>query len=75
MFKDFSEFGIAPKTVSIKSDFKDKSMADNATSRKNTTIFFDDLIRPVRSTVGVRMLKKMGWREGQGVIIDIIPNN
>ena len=66
-FKDFSEFGIAPKTVLIKSDFKDKSMAEGATSRKNTVLFFDDLIRPVRSTIGVRMLKKMGWREGQGV--------
>lgn len=43
-------------------------MTDPTTARKSkTSVFFDDLIRPVRSTVGVRMLKKMGWREGQGV--------
>ena len=28
---------------------------------------FDELIRPKEDTIGVQILRKMGWREGQGV--------
>ncbi len=41
--------------------------AEKSASKRNNVLFFDDLITPVRGTVGVRMLKKMGWREGQGI--------
>ena len=27
----------------------------------------DDIVKPVVSTMGVKMLRKMGWRDGQGV--------
>src|SRR6202035_2704702 len=27
----------------------------------------DDLIKPKEDTVGIKILRKMGWREGQGV--------
>ena len=28
---------------------------------------FDDLIRPKQDTIGIKILRRMGWREGQGV--------
>lgn len=27
----------------------------------------ENLIRPSQNTIGVKMLRKMGWREGQGI--------
>ncbi len=30
-------------------------------------MFLDDLIKPARNTIGVKMLRKMGWREGTGI--------
>jgi G patch domain-containing protein 1 len=66
--KDFAEHGIAPRALKVKSNYKDQSFADQKIQKKNTVEFtLEDLIRPTRNTIGVRMLKKMGWREGQGI--------
>lgn len=36
--------------------------------KHNTAAFLlDDLVKPVQNTIGVRMLRKMGWRQGQGI--------
>ncbi|CAF0703112.1 unnamed protein product [Brachionus calyciflorus] len=67
---DFNEHGIAPRGLQIKSDYKDQyNQKDTSLApRHNKSDFIlDSLIRPVQSTIGVRMLRKMGWREGQGI--------
>lgn len=37
------------------------------TKKNFTAMFLDDLIKPARNTIGVKMLRKMGWREGTGI--------
>lgn len=63
--EDFNEHGIAPKQLKIKSDYKEEVASKSHTGH----IGFDleDFVKPCRNTVGVKMLRKMGWREGQGV--------
>ena len=39
----------------------------SAVDSKDTGGSFIDLLRPAGETMGVKLLKKMGWREGQGV--------
>lgn len=63
--EDFGDYGIAPRQVSIKSDYKVDSKQD--TNQRTNIVYFDDLIKPIRTSLGVKMLRKMGWREGQGV--------
>ena len=69
--KDFTDHGIAPRNLKIKSDYREElSTAEKKSSTiKPTNLSFglEDLIRPTRSTIGVKMLRKMGWREGQGI--------
>lgn len=38
-----------------------------STKRNDVDDLFDDLIKPKQDTVGISLLRKMGWREGQGV--------
>lgn len=72
-YKDFADHGIAPKSVQVKSDYKDESASKPTTThravfRTNATDnALEDLIRPTQNTIGVKMLRKMGWREGQGI--------
>lgn len=68
--EDFDDHGIAPRNLTIKSDYKDQfNKKDAALAPKHNTSAFilEDLIKPVQNTIGVRMLRKMGWREGQGI--------
>jgi len=67
--EDFNEHGIAPKQVKIKSDYKDESRSVLRAGRSGAGLGlgFEDMVKPTRNTIGVKMLKKMGWREGQGV--------
>lgn len=68
--EDFTEHGIAPKQVKIKSDYKDEVRSGVRSMRTGTTglgVAFEDMVKPIRNTIGVKMLRKMGWREGQGV--------
>jgi G patch domain-containing protein 1 len=53
--------------VSTKSQFD--GLGGTADEMKNRTAgdLFDDLIKPKEDTIGIKLLRKMGWREGQGV--------
>ncbi|NWT39056.1 GPTC1 protein, partial [Chroicocephalus maculipennis] len=74
--EDLSEFGIAPKDITTTDDFASKAkdrikekarqIAGVVAAIPGTTAF-DDLIGPSKITVGVELLRKMGWKEGQGV--------
>ncbi|NXF76063.1 GPTC1 protein, partial [Sclerurus mexicanus] len=74
--EDLSEFGIAPKDITTTDDFaskakdrikeKAKQIAGVVAAIPGTTAF-DDLIGPSKITVGVELLRKMGWKEGQGI--------
>ncbi|XP_054026086.1 G patch domain-containing protein 1 [Dryobates pubescens] len=74
--EDLSEFGIAPKDITTTEDFASKAkdrikekarqVAGAVASIPGTTAF-DDLIGPSKITVGVELLRKMGWKEGQGI--------
>ncbi|NWS73688.1 GPTC1 protein, partial [Crotophaga sulcirostris] len=74
--EDLSEFGIAPKGITTTDDFASKAkdkikekarqIAGVVAAIPGTTAF-DDLIGPSKITVGVELLRKMGWKEGQGI--------
>nr|XP_023646196.1 G patch domain-containing protein 1 isoform X10 [Paramormyrops kingsleyae] len=74
--EDFSEHGIAPREITTTEDFtsgrqdtiRDKARALNSLVAPipGDTVL-EDLIAPARTSVGVEMLKKMGWKEGQGI--------
>jgi len=76
--EDMGEFGIAPKRITTKEEFL--SQERELQSRRKRLIVSDDsqgsipgesmlqdLVLPVKMSVGVNLLKKMGWKEGQGV--------
>lgn len=53
--------------VSTKARFEGLgNTADEIQNRKAGDLF-DDLLRPKEDTIGIKILRKMGWREGQGV--------
>lgn len=41
------------------------STADELTSKARLTVM--DLLKPTEETMGVKLLKKMGWKDGQGI--------
>lgn len=57
----------------MKSDYKDESASKSTVTHRSvfrtnaTDNALEDLIRPAQNTIGVKMLRKMGWREGQGI--------
>ncbi|XP_059486482.1 G patch domain-containing protein 1 [Neocloeon triangulifer] len=61
--EDQEVFGIAPKVLRARQEYKKASTTRSAT----TTGLLDSLLKPVRDTVGVVLLKRMGWKPGQGV--------
>ncbi|NXO97119.1 GPTC1 protein, partial [Certhia brachydactyla] len=74
--EDLSEFGIAPKDITTTDDFASKAkdrIKEKARQIAGViapipgTTAFDDLIGPSKITVGVELLRKMGWKEGQGI--------
>ncbi|XP_068117508.1 G patch domain-containing protein 1 [Hyperolius riggenbachi] len=74
--EDLGEFGIAPKEILTTDDFASKTkdkiqekareLAAVAAPIPGATIL-EDLIAPAKITVGVQLLRQMGWKEGQGV--------
>ncbi|CAH0696364.1 unnamed protein product [Spodoptera exigua] len=68
--EDRGEFGIAPRQVQTQKEFSGQK-------RQRRTQYHDgpipgepvlqQLLRPVHETAAVRMLRAMGWREGQGM--------
>uniref|UniRef100_A0A8C2HAC0 G patch domain containing 1 n=1 Tax=Cyprinus carpio TaxID=7962 RepID=A0A8C2HAC0_CYPCA len=75
--EDFSEHGIAPREIVTTDDFaserkdqlKDKARAVSSLAAliPGDTGLLEELIAPARSSIGVELLRKMGWKDGQGV--------
>ena len=65
-------FGIAPREISTRDPFtKEIKNTSSSIKQLNTVIPgappIQDLVKPTKSTIGAKLLKAMGWREGQGV--------
>ncbi|XP_073693125.1 G patch domain-containing protein 1 isoform X2 [Garra rufa] len=75
--EDFGEHGIAPQEIVTTEDFaserkdqlKDKARAVSSLAAliPGDTGLLEELIAPARSSIGVELLRKMGWKDGQGV--------
>uniref|UniRef100_A0AAG5DMR7 G-patch domain-containing protein n=1 Tax=Anopheles atroparvus TaxID=41427 RepID=A0AAG5DMR7_ANOAO len=75
--EDLGEFGFAPQRVQAKDDFAHSSSSEKAAKRKLDISFskgpipgqpvLRSLLEPAKEKTAVKMLKKMGWREGQGI--------
>ncbi|XP_069758060.1 G patch domain-containing protein 1 [Narcine bancroftii] len=74
--EDLEEHGIAPRGIVTTSDFaskakdevqeKSRALASVTGPIPGATIL-DDLITAAKITIGVQLLRKMGWKEGQGL--------
>ena len=79
--EDFSEYGIAPRKFMTKESFtpSDKEVAERKRTINQAVdegvlrsavpggVPIDDLIVASKVSIGVRLLRNMGWKEGQGV--------
>uniref|UniRef100_A0A0K0D0Y3 G-patch domain-containing protein n=1 Tax=Angiostrongylus cantonensis TaxID=6313 RepID=A0A0K0D0Y3_ANGCA len=72
--EDLGEFGIGARRIRTAEDFTmerkaEKRMAweHDVTSASNMVQHLETIIKPVRDSIGKRMLRAMGWREGRGV--------
>ncbi|XP_063695584.1 G patch domain-containing protein 1 homolog [Culicoides brevitarsis] len=73
--EDLGEFGIAPQRVKTMEDFSDSGPSSNrGVKRKHETVgpipgvpVLETLMAPVKDKIAVRILRKMGWKDGQGV--------
>ncbi|XP_030621528.1 G patch domain-containing protein 1 [Chanos chanos] len=74
--EDLSEHGIAPREIITTDDFasgrkdqiKDKARAiTSLTAPIPGDTLLEDLIAPAKSSIGVELLRKMGWKDGQGI--------
>ncbi|XP_014216057.1 G patch domain-containing protein 1 homolog [Copidosoma floridanum] len=73
--EDVGEFGIAPTAIRATQGYSDQS--NRGTKRERAkhdstgpipgTPVLHELLKPAKERVGVMLLKKMGWRPGQGV--------
>ncbi|XP_013924194.1 PREDICTED: G patch domain-containing protein 1-like [Thamnophis sirtalis] len=74
--EDLGEHGIAPKEITITDTFtsqnKDKiqekarQLAGIVAPISGATVL-DEFITPAKITIGIDLLRKMGWKEGQGI--------
>ncbi|XP_049642530.1 G patch domain-containing protein 1 [Suncus etruscus] len=74
--EDLSEFGIAPKAIVTTDDFASKTkdriqekarqLAAAAAPIPGATLL-DDFVTPAKLSIGFELLRKMGWKEGQGI--------
>ncbi|XP_041125054.1 G patch domain-containing protein 1 [Polyodon spathula] len=74
--EDLSEHGIAPKEIMTTDDFSSKAkdrieekaraLAALSAPIPGATIL-EDLVAAAKISIGVQLLRKMGWKEGQGV--------
>ncbi|XP_029904045.1 G patch domain-containing protein 1 isoform X2 [Myripristis murdjan] len=74
--EDLSEHGIAPREITTSKEFsssrrdlaREKAQAISALSAPIPgDTLLEELIAPARSSIGVELLRRMGWKEGQGV--------
>ncbi|XP_043937528.1 G patch domain-containing protein 1 [Protopterus annectens] len=74
--EDLGEHGIAPRDIMTTDDFASKTkdkikekarvLAAVAAPIPGATIL-EDLIAPAKISIGIKLLRKMGWKEGQGI--------
>ncbi|KAG0714577.1 G patch domain-containing protein 1 [Chionoecetes opilio] len=70
--EDLEAFGIAPQGIRASADFdgsqqvKRKRVTDASEPIPGTPVL-EDLLRPTRETMGMKLLRRLGWRPGQGV--------
>ncbi|XP_053305785.1 G patch domain-containing protein 1 [Spea bombifrons] len=74
--EDLSEFGIAPKEILTTDEFasrtkdrireKARELASVTAPIPGATIL-EDLIAPAKISIGIQLLRQMGWKEGQGI--------
>lgn len=74
--EDFGEHGIAPREITTTDDFgskrrdqiRDKAKAITAlTAPIPGDILLEELVTPAKLSMGVQLLRKMGWKDGQGI--------
>lgn len=74
--EDLGEFGIAPRNIETtklfscegeQSNKRHKPAWHGASLDSSVSFALEDLVVPCRMTIGVKLLKKMGWKEGQGI--------
>ncbi|XP_028812993.1 G patch domain-containing protein 1 isoform X2 [Denticeps clupeoides] len=73
--EDFSEHGIAPHEITTTDDFvsrrrnpiSEKAQAISSMQASFPADRLLDFLVPARTSIGVELLKKMGWKEGQGL--------
>ncbi|MBN3309868.1 GPTC1 protein, partial [Amia calva] len=74
--EDLSEHGIAPREILTRDEFSSKrkdEIGDKARTLASLSApipgdtLLEELVTPARISVGVELLMKMGWKEGQGV--------
>lgn len=74
--EDMGEFGIAPRRITTKEEFLSQKSELQRKRVMGSDVsegiipggpLLEDLVVPVKMSVGVELLKKMGWKEGQGV--------
>lgn len=76
--EDMGEFGIAPQRVKTMDDFSEEGPGTSGTNRgakrKHENVgpipgvpVLEVLMAPVKDKIAVRILRKMGWKDGQGV--------
>ncbi|XP_056317791.1 G patch domain-containing protein 1 [Danio aesculapii] len=75
--EDFGEHGIAPREITTTDEFaserkdqiKDKARAVSSLAAliPGDPGLLEEFIAPARSSIGVELLRKMGWKDGQGV--------
>ncbi|KAJ8302704.1 hypothetical protein KUTeg_019100 [Tegillarca granosa] len=74
--EDFEEHGIAPRKLTTSQTFASeerkrkrlneaKSLTTDSAIGASTALL--DLIIPERLTIGIKLLRKLGWKEGQGI--------
>ncbi|XP_041805894.1 G patch domain-containing protein 1 isoform X2 [Chelmon rostratus] len=74
--EDFGEHGIAPRQITTSQEFssgrrdeareKARAVGAQAALIPGDTLL-EELISPARLSIGVELLRRMGWKEGQGV--------
>ena len=75
--EDMGEFGIAPRNVETTKLFSQGESKEKRNEPVVSTIgvsldsmircSIQDLVVPCQMSIGIRLLKRMGWKEGQGI--------
>ena len=76
LLQDFDVHGIAPRAVSTKDEFTQKKQQQQGVKRAASDVHhavipgeaaLQSLVVPAHSTVGAKLLRALGWREGEGL--------